>query len=74
MKHVEDREVIRVSQHGYTKDKPCLANLVALFKQLTSSVDSGIDVDVIYLEFCKAFDRVPHYIISSKLERCGFSA
>lgn len=47
---------------------------MAFSKQLTSSVDNGKDADVIYLEFCKAFDRVPHYIISSKLERCGFSA
>jgi len=70
-KQVEEKKVIRSSQHGFTKGKSCLTNMTAFYNGMTSCVDEGRAVDIVYLDFSKAFDMVFHNIHLGKLRKCG---
>uniref|UniRef100_UPI00109F2E4C uncharacterized protein LOC114596483 n=1 Tax=Podarcis muralis TaxID=64176 RepID=UPI00109F2E4C len=69
--HLERNAVITNSQHGFLKNKSCQTNLISFFDRITSLVDEGNAVDVAYLDFSKAFDKVPHDILVKKLVKCG---
>ena len=54
---MQDSRGIRPSQHGFTKGRSCLTNLISFYDLVTCLVDEGKAVDVVYLELSKAFDN-----------------
>ena len=64
-------KLINTSQHGFLKARSCLTNLLCFFEEITKWVDDGSPVDVVYLDFQKAFDKVPHQRLLLKLKAHG---
>ncbi|CAM4600964.1 unnamed protein product [Caretta caretta] len=60
-------------QHGFTKGRSCQTNLISSFEKVTDFLDKGNAVDLIYLNFSKAFDTMPHGELLVKLEKMGIN-
>ena len=50
-----------------------MTNLLEFFEVVTRELDEGKDVDIVYLDFSKAFDKVPHVRLVRKIEANGIS-
>ena len=69
--HLREFNLINSSQHGFVKNRSCLTNLLEFLEYVCNYIDKGPTVDVIYLDFRKAFDKVPHKRLMVKVKAHG---
>ena len=64
-------KLLNSSQHGFLTVRSCLTNMLCFLEEITKWIDVGSPVDIIYLDFQKAFDKVPHQRLLLKLKAHG---
>ena len=71
VEHLEKHSLIRPSQHGFMAGRSTATNMLVYMEALTKLLDEGHAVDVLYLDFAKAFDKVPHERLLAKCRGLG---
>lgn len=63
--------IIIPEQHGFVLGRSTVSNLVLYSNILFENMDNQLQVDSIYTDFCKAFDKVDHTMLLQKIEFNG---
>ena len=69
--HLEKNNLLSKEQHGFRSGRSCATQLLEIMEIWTALLDKGIAVDCIYLDFAKAFDKVPHARLVEKIKAYG---
>ena len=69
--HIEENCLLKKSQHGFLKGRSCTTNLLEFVEKLVGCHDTSTPVDVVYLDFAKAFDKVPVAKLLAKVKAKG---
>ena len=69
--YLEDSNLFNANQHGFRHGHSCLSQLLAHYDNVLSLLEKGLNVDTVYLDFSKAFDKVDHQIVLEKLALNG---
>ncbi|KAL8594440.1 hypothetical protein ACOMHN_018148 [Nucella lapillus] len=71
IKHLDENVLISRQQHGFVQGRSCVTQLLDVMDAWTEILDAGGSVDIIYMDFMKAFDSVPHRRLLMKLAAYG---
>ena len=72
MEHLNNN-IINKHQHGFRPSHSCQSQLLLLADDILKAMDEKKQVDLIFLDFCKAFDNVPHRRLLNKLKHYGIT-
>ena len=71
MRHFDKHNILTDTQHGFRKSRSCETQLILTTHEIAKHLATGTQVDVHLLDFSKAFDKVPHTRLKSKLHFYG---
>ena len=69
--HMMENKLFSEKQHGFVRSRNCVTNLLICIEIWTEMMEKGHLMDIIYTDFAKAFDRVPHQRLSQKIRNNG---
>jgi hypothetical protein len=73
VEHLTRNSLINEQQHGFVKLKSCVTNLLECLDIITQALNCGHRIDLIFLDFAKAFDKIWHRGLLKKLKSIGFN-
>ena len=71
MDHFDKNKILTNAQHRFRKKRSCESQLIVTINEIASKLEKGSQVDIILLDFAKAFDKVSHQRFLHKLEYYG---
>ena len=71
IKHIEENNLLSENQHAFRAGRSCLTQLLHHMDEVLKALENGKNVDVVYLDFAKAFDKVDHKILMKKVYQFG---
>ena len=71
VEHLDRHQLIGDSQHGFRRGRSCVTNLLEFYHFIYETYDRTRAVDLLFLDFKKAFDKVPHRRLMSKVRALG---
>ena len=69
--HLEKQGYLNDKQHGFRSNHSCESQLALTVNDLAKILDDKGQVDIIIMDFCKAFDTVPHESLLAKISHAG---
>jgi hypothetical protein len=73
MLHLRVNNLLASQQHGFVPRKACNTNLIETVDIVTALMAEKKPVDMVFIDFSKAFDRVPHKRLVQKLKSLGIA-